>query len=103
MNRFPEGSDLARSNSWERLKEETILLKWMKLRRKTCEEVARGTGASVRSIKYWMNGQALPCLISAYKIEAYTDGKVPVASWLGTAIAKAKWNNITATGKKHST
>ena len=102
MNGFSKDSPFAKVPAWDRVKEETLLLRWMKSKRKTCEEVARGTDASVRSVKYWMNGQALPCLVSAFKIEAYTQGKVPVAYWLGTAVGKAQWNCLTAKGKIHA-
>ncbi len=63
------------------------------MKKRTCAEVAAATDSSIRSVKYWMNGQAMPCLISAFKLEAYSEGKVSVESWLGTRLGKAKWNN----------
>ena len=82
-----------RRQVWKRLSEETTLYKWMKMKGKTREDVAKGTDSTLRTVEYWMHGQMLPGLVSAFKIEAYTKGAVPVASWLGTAIANAKWNN----------
>lgn len=101
MYRFPESSGFRRSKTWGRLREPTMLREWMRIKKKTVRDVAKGVGASVRSVKYWMNGQALPSLLAAFKLEAYTSGKVTIESWLSTAIAKAKWNEITVEGKQH--
>lgn len=92
MNQFPNNSPFKRSVAWGRIGEETIFGKWIKMKNLTYGQVATMIGASVRSVKYWAYGQSLPCLIFAFKIEQKTQGKVPVASWLNTAIAKAKWN-----------
>ena len=93
MHEFNNHSPYRRSPVWRRVGEETIFFKWIKMKNKTYEQVAELTGTSARSVKYWASGQALPSLLSAFRIEQITQGKVPVASWLGTALAKAKWNN----------
>ncbi len=63
------------------------------MKNKTQKQVAKALGVSHRSVQYWAGGQAMPSLLLAFKIEQYTQGKVPVASWLGTALARAKWSS----------
>ncbi len=101
MSRFPEGHELQGVKDFKRATESTVLKAWMVIHRVTAKQVARGVGCSDRAIKYWICGQNIPDLVMAFKIEAFTKGKVPVASWLGTTIAKARWNNITIAGKRY--
>lgn len=36
----------------------------------------------------WAHGRVLPSIVWAARIEEATDGAVPIASWLGTELAK---------------
>lgn len=63
--------------------------------------MAKGCKASLRAVKYWMHGQTLPCVVAAFKIEAFSKGGIPIESWLDTTIGKAKWNGMMMGGKKH--
>lgn len=58
-------------------------------------EFARQVGCDYKMARYWANGQAVPTLVYAFKIERATEGGVPVASWLGTELAKLMWNKPT--------
>ena len=93
MNKFPNGSPYQRSVAWRRMGEETVFLKWIQMKGYTLKQVGKMLNASARSVQYWAGGQAMPTLLSAFRIEQVTQGKVPVASWLGTALARAKWND----------
>lgn len=93
MHHFQNNSPYKRSTTWGRINGETIFGNWIKHKNFTFGHVASLTGASIRSVKYWAHGQALPSLLFAFKIDQISQGKVPVASWMDTAIAKAKWHN----------
>lgn len=69
----------------------TPLAIWMKENGKSITGFSRELKVNIRSVFYWMNGQVLPDLISAFKIEQGTRGEVPAEAWLGTPIGKALW------------
>ncbi len=75
----------------KRLKHLTPLAIWMRENGKSVVSLARELKVNVRSVFYWMNGQVLPDLVSAFKIEQGTKGEVPAEAWLGTPIGKALW------------
>lgn len=91
MFHIPNGSTFKRGDTWNRPDEKTMFAQWMESKRYTYKQVARTVGSSQRSVKYWAQGQSIPSLLFAFKIEQVSKGKVPVASWLGTALARAKW------------
>lgn len=49
-----------------------------------------------------MYGQVIPELVYAFKIEALTEGGVPVESWLGTELAKLQWEHVHSNWDKYS-
>jgi len=50
-------------------------------------------GLERKRVEYWRNGQALPTLIWAFKLERTTGGKVPASSWLATELGQAAWKD----------
>lgn len=46
-------------------------------------------GANPKQVYLWVNGQGMPSLLYAFKIDAVTKGGVPVSSWLGTE--RGRW------------
>ena len=60
MHHFQNNSPYKRSATWGRINGETIFGNWIKHKNFTFGHVASLTGASIRSVKYWAHGQALP-------------------------------------------
>jgi DNA-binding XRE family transcriptional regulator len=69
----------------------TPLAAWLRKMGSSAASFARLVGCNRRTAQLWVNGQCLPSLIYAYKIDEITRGEVPPASWLGTEIGKAEW------------
>lgn len=81
-----------KTRPWLREPEETLLNKWMLKNGVTVRALCHGIGCSTQMAQYWRNGQQLPGLVYAFKIEQFTKGAVPVASWLGLKVGKAQWD-----------
>ncbi len=75
-----------------RVREPTLLLGWMKHTHTSAKKLARTLGVCARIVTYWAQGQGLPTLVHAFKIDEVTKGKVPPSSWLATSLAKAQWH-----------
>jgi plasmid maintenance system antidote protein VapI len=54
---------------------------------------AEKLGIDRKRLEYMRNGQNLPTLVWAFKIERETAGKVPASSWLATEIGQAMWKD----------
>lgn len=66
--------------------------KWLGAQELSHSAFARRLGASLKMVEYWANGQALPGLVYAFRIERATKGGVPVSSWLGTELGRLQWS-----------
>ena len=77
----------------KRPKCETPLRQWMDDTGTSAFALAKEMGKVPSHIRYWADGQSLPSLVDAFKLEKLTAGKVAAASWLGTDLAKTLWNN----------
>ncbi len=51
-------------------------------------------------LKRWANGQSMPHIVYAFRVEQFTKGAVPVASWLATDIGRDLWANMGLTTYK---
>ncbi len=70
----------------------TALDFYMKSRGISLFEFGRRLQVDWSAVKSWCNGQALPTLVNAFKIEKFTEGNVPAESWLSTDIGRIQWN-----------
>lgn len=75
----------------DREPEETLLNRWMLKHGVTVRGLAESLGCCTQIVHYWRNGQQLPSLVYAFKLEKFTKGAVPVSSWLGTRVGKLAW------------
>lgn len=73
---------------------ETALRIWMSETGTTAATIARQVGRARALVGWWADGKQMPSLIDAFKLEQLSEGKVPVASWLGTELGQHLWNNI---------
>jgi hypothetical protein len=71
----------------------TLLDKWLKARQIPDSVFAGQLGCDLKMITYWRQGQCMPDLVYAFRIERQTQGGVPVASWLGTPMGRALWHD----------
>jgi hypothetical protein len=89
-----------------RPKSETALAEWVKATGESMFGLAKRLQRHPSQVRYWVDGQQLPSLIDAFLLERETAGAVPVASWLGTELAKflvsqrgTDWTNLSALRK----
>jgi DNA-binding XRE family transcriptional regulator len=75
-----------------RPREGTALREWLQEHDVSGFTLARRIGCDPKTIQHLSNGRTLPTLILAFKIERETEGGVPIASWLGTELARIRWN-----------
>jgi DNA-binding XRE family transcriptional regulator len=97
--RHPDGT---RRRESEKPIFDSPLADWLRLQGVSQYAVARDLGCDRKTVVYWAQGRVLPTLIYAYKLEAFTKGGVPVASWLGTELAKMMWRNMGVPKKKRA-
>jgi transcriptional regulator with XRE-family HTH domain len=92
---MPRGSPLppylAGLPRWARPGTETPLFLWLRGQGLSVSAFAKAIGVDPKAAGYWINGRALPSLVNAFKVEKYTNGQVPVSSWLGTELGIATW------------
>jgi DNA-binding XRE family transcriptional regulator len=69
----------------------TPLQKWLDKMGTSRASFARLLGANVRTVNLWANGQVMPSLTYAYKIDELTRGEVSPGSWLGTDLGRREW------------
>lgn len=77
----------------KRPKGETRLREWLDSTGMSAFALAKEIGKHPSHVNYWANGQQIPTLIDAFKIEKLTAGVVTVESWLETDLGKMAWNN----------
>jgi hypothetical protein len=91
------GDKANKTKPWDREPEETLLNRWMLKHGVTVRALALELGCCTQVVHYWRNGQQLPSLVYAFKLEQRTKGQVPVSSWLGTRVGKLAWSRDPAT------
>lgn len=69
----------------------TPLKSWMEKKSILVTQAAEEMGLSWKTLENWMHGRCMPPLVWAFKIELWTEGKVPASSWLGTDLGKEIW------------
>ena len=74
--------------------ERSALAMWLRVRGISKARFASSLGCSKKSLDFWCDGQVVPTLIWAFRIERATGGGVPAVSWLGLEIAKTQWNEL---------
>lgn len=72
---------------------ETPLSEYIREKGLTIYAVAKAAGFDPKTVKGWAVGRCLPPLVAAFRLEAATEGAVPVASWLGTELGKSQWEH----------
>lgn len=70
---------------------DTPLRQWLVDNRMTMAEFARQFGCDGLTAQYWTYGQVLPSYVNAFRLDAFTNGAIPAASWLGTEVGKAEY------------
>lgn len=53
--------------------------------------LAEAAGLDRQTLQHVADGKQLPSLLAAFRLDAVTQGAVPVASWLGTDLARSLW------------
>lgn len=71
--------------------EDTRLREWMLENDWSALALAKEWGVDKMTLLNWVNGQIIPALVWAFKIEKATAGQVPASSWLSTEMAKMRW------------
>lgn len=79
------------AHPWERVRSETRLAEWMQEQQVSIRGLAETLGLGRKRVEYWVNGQVLPTLIWAFKLEKATGGAVPASSWLATEMGRKAW------------
>lgn len=70
---------------------DTPLMKWMRETNVSAYEVAKRAKISYKQVCKLRDGECFPSLISAFRIDAATEGKVAPVMWLGTALGRKLW------------
>lgn len=70
---------------------ETPLAKWMRETNTSAYEVARRTKISYKQVCKIRDGESMPTLVSAFRIDQATEGKVAPVLWLGTLLGQKHW------------
>lgn len=70
---------------------ETPLAKWMRETNTSAYEVARRSKISYKQVCKIRDGESMPTLVSAFRIDMATEGKVAPVMWLGTPLGKKHW------------
>lgn len=78
----------------------TPLNEWLLVSGVSIGELARGCGVERNTVKAWKRGTALPSLVCAVLLQQVTKGGVPVASWMGTELARQELAVRKANGTK---
>jgi hypothetical protein len=78
----------------KRPKRYTLLHYWLKENSVARTSFARQVGCNACMVNYWADGRCVPSLPYAFMIEKITEGAVSAATWLGTEVGKAIWNDI---------
>src|SRR5262245_60711426 len=99
MTRLAEEGSIYREERYKHPIEFTALNQWMVESKVSNKRMAKMVGCSTRSIVFWKQGQSIPVLVYAFKIEQITEGKVSVESWLGTMLGKQQWDNCGKPGR----
>ena len=71
---------------------ETPLAKWMRETNTSAYEVAKRAKISYKQICKLRDGECFPSLISAFRLDQATEGKVAPVMWLGTLLGQKLWS-----------
>lgn len=71
---------------------ETPLAKWMRENDISAYEVAKRARISYKQVCKLRDGESLPSLITAFRIDQVTKGMVAPVLWLTTALGKRAWS-----------
>lgn len=72
----------------------TLLHEWLAARGTSRNKFARQIGVNHKTVDYWCDGRVMPELVPALRIEAITEGGVPVESWVGTPLGRMMWKEL---------
>jgi hypothetical protein len=70
---------------------ETPLSKWMRESHVSAYEVAKRARISYKQVCKLRDGESLPSLVSAFRIDQATKGGVPPVAWLATPLGRKAW------------
>lgn len=73
---------------------ETPLGRWMRETNTSAYEVAKRSKISYKQVCKIRDGESMPTLVSAFRIDAATDGKVAPVMWLGTPLGRKHWAEV---------
>lgn len=65
---------------------DTVFLHWLSGCLKPVRQIAEELGITVSAIYRMRSGHNLPSLELAHRIEVYSDGEVPMSSWVPRAV-----------------
>lgn len=68
---------------------ENALARWLRESGRTQVEVWRALGVMPSAVSRWVSGKSCPSVAHAIALERFTEGAVPVGSWLTDAERKA--------------
>lgn len=71
-----------------------MLHEWIKAHGLSRDAFAKLVGCNGKMVDFWCDGQVIPGLIYAFKIEQVTEGSVSAEMWLGTDIGKFYWRDL---------
>lgn len=71
---------------------ETPLSKWMREVGISAYEVAKRSRVSYKQVCKLRDGESLPSLVTAFRIDRVTNGAVPPVAWLATPLGRNAWS-----------
>lgn len=76
---------------WSRERRPTALDDWMRAGGVSNIALSQMVGCGVNIVQYWRQGQCLPNLLYAFKIERATKGAIPAVYWIDTDLGREQW------------